>query len=66
MTATATSISLGIDDLLTILSKGSVVQDAEIQSFLSEKHHHYWNVHTVKKFRQSIDIWYATSDCDMK
>ncbi len=66
MTATATSISLGMDDLLAIPSKGWVVQDAVIQSFLSEKHHHYWNVHAVKKLRQSIDIWYATSDCDMK
>nr|QXJ41802.1 RNA polymerase beta'' subunit [Rhododendron concinnum] len=60
--ATATSISLGIDDLLTIPSKGWLVQDAEIQSFLLEKHHHYGNVHAVEKLRQSIDIWYATSE----
>lgn len=60
--ATATSISLGIDDLLTIPSKGWLVQDAEIQSFLVEKHHYYGNVYAVEKLRQSIDIWYATSE----
>nr|AWI71708.1 RNA polymerase beta chain [Strempeliopsis strempelioides] len=60
--ATATSISLGIDDLLTIPSKGSLVQDAEQQSLILEKHHHYGNVHAVEKLRQSIEIWYATSE----
>ncbi|KAK9081561.1 hypothetical protein Sjap_026569 [Stephania japonica] len=60
--ATATSISLGIDDLLTIPSKAWLVQDAEQQSFLLEKHHHYGNVHAVEKLRQSIEIWYATSE----
>ena len=60
--ATTTSISLGIDDLLTIPSKGWLVQDAEQQSFLLEKHYHYGNVHTVEKLRQSIEIWYATSE----
>nr|YP_010041276.1 DNA-directed RNA polymerase beta'' subunit [Alniphyllum fortunei]QPA36053.1 DNA-directed RNA polymerase beta'' subunit [Alniphyllum fortunei]QUT08478.1 RNA polymerase beta'' subunit [Alniphyllum fortunei]WIL98273.1 RNA polymerase beta'' subunit [Alniphyllum fortunei] len=60
--ATATSISLGIDDLLTIPSKGWLVQDAEQQSFILEKHHHYGNVHTVEKLRQSIEIWYSTSE----
>nr|QGQ56143.1 RNA polymerase beta'' subunit [Monimopetalum chinense] len=60
--ATATSISLGIDDLLTIPSKGCLVQDAERQSFLLEKQHHYGNVHAVEKLRQSIEIWYATSE----
>nr|QGX42735.1 DNA-directed RNA polymerase beta'' subunit [Cymbidium nanulum] len=60
--ATATSISLGIDDLLTIPSKGWLVQDAEQQSFLLEKNHHYGNVHAVEKLRQSIEIWYATSE----
>ncbi|CAL5182342.1 unnamed protein product [Lathyrus oleraceus] len=44
--ATATSISLGIDDLLTIPSKGWLVQDAEQQSSVLEKHNHYGNVHT--------------------
>nr|WBU94974.1 RNA polymerase beta'' subunit [Cryptolepis buchananii] len=60
--ATATSISLGIDDLLTIPSKGWLVQDAEQQSFILEKHHHYGNVHAVEKLRQSVEIWYATSE----
>nr|AVM82243.1 RNA polymerase beta' subunit [Adenocalymma macrophyllum] len=60
--ATATSISLGIDDLLTIPSKRWLVQDAEQQSLILEKHHHYGNVHTVEKLRQSIEIWYATSE----
>nr|QHN54933.1 RNA polymerase beta'' subunit [Anchomanes hookeri] len=60
--ATATSISLGIDDLLTISSKGWLVQDAEQQSFILERHHHYGNVHAVEKLRQSIEIWYATSE----
>nr|YP_009455047.1 RNA polymerase beta'' subunit [Alnus orientalis]AUG62574.1 RNA polymerase beta'' subunit [Alnus orientalis] len=60
--ATAASISLGIDDLLTIPSKGWLVQDAEQQSLVLEKHHHYGNVHAVEKLRQSIEIWYATSE----
>nr|YP_010690749.1 RNA polymerase beta'' subunit [Spatholirion longifolium]WBU14628.1 RNA polymerase beta'' subunit [Spatholirion longifolium] len=60
--ATATSISLGIDDLLTIPSKGWLVQDAEQQSFILEKHYQYGNVHAVEKLRQSIEIWYATSE----
>nr|QAY81133.1 RNA polymerase beta subunit-2 [Asteropyrum cavaleriei] len=60
--ATATSISLGIDDLLTIPSKGWLVQDAEQQSLILEKHHHYGTVHAVEKLRQSIEIWYATSE----
>nr|YP_010214730.1 RNA polymerase beta' subunit [Nuytsia floribunda]UBN08650.1 RNA polymerase beta' subunit [Nuytsia floribunda] len=60
--ATATSISLGIDDLLTVPSKGWLVQDAEKQSFILEKHHHYGNINAVEKLRQSIEIWYATSE----
>nr|YP_009561505.1 RNA polymerase betasubunit [Commiphora foliacea]QAT19593.1 RNA polymerase betasubunit [Commiphora foliacea] len=60
--ATATSISLGIDDLLTIPSKGWLVQDAEQQSLILEKQHHCGNVHAVEKLRQSIEIWYATSE----
>nr|UNB15489.1 RNA polymerase beta'' subunit [Cuscuta japonica] len=60
--ATATSISLGIDDLLTIPSKGWLVRDAEQQSFIFEKYHHFGNVHAVEKLRQSIEIWYATSE----
>nr|AZN62236.1 RNA polymerase beta'' subunit [Echinocodon lobophyllus] len=60
--ATATSISLGIDDLFTIPSKRWLVQDAEQQSFLLENHYNYGNVHAVEKLRQSIEIWYATSE----
>ncbi|KAL3651972.1 DNA-directed RNA polymerase subunit beta'' [Castilleja foliolosa] len=60
--ATATSISLRIDDLLTIPSKRWLVQDTEQQSLILEKHHHYGNVHAVEKLRQSIEIWYATSE----
>ncbi|PHT54973.1 DNA-directed RNA polymerase subunit beta'' [Capsicum baccatum] len=52
----------GVDDLLTIPSKGWLVQDVEQQSLILEKHHHYGNVHAVEKLRQSIDIWYATSE----
>ncbi|XP_047258853.1 DNA-directed RNA polymerase subunit beta''-like, partial [Capsicum annuum] len=55
--ATATSISLGIDDLLTIPFKGWLVQDAEQQSLILKKHHHYGNVHAVEKLHQSIEIW---------
>ncbi|KAI7753925.1 LOW QUALITY PROTEIN: hypothetical protein M8C21_033124 [Ambrosia artemisiifolia] len=60
--ATATSISLGIDDLLTIPFKRWLIQDVEQQSFILEKNHHYGNVHTVEKLRQSIEIWYAISE----
>ncbi|KAK7262899.1 hypothetical protein RJT34_30480 [Clitoria ternatea] len=54
--ATATSISLGIDDLSTIPSKGWLIQDAEQQSLILEKHHQCKNVHAVEKLRQSIEI----------
>nr|YP_009661732.1 RNA polymerase beta'' chain [Anemopaegma prostratum]QCT82984.1 RNA polymerase beta'' chain [Anemopaegma prostratum] len=60
--ATATPISLGIDDLLTVPSKKWLIQDAEQQSFILEKHYHYGNVHAVEKLRQSIELWYDTSD----
>ncbi|KAF1879742.1 hypothetical protein Lal_00039756 [Lupinus albus] len=60
--AIATSISLRIDDLLTIPSKGWLVKYAEQQGIILEKHHHYGNVHAVEKLRQSIEIWYATSE----
>nr|YP_009869858.1 RNA polymerase beta'' subunit [Cratoxylum cochinchinense]QJI81212.1 RNA polymerase beta'' subunit [Cratoxylum cochinchinense] len=60
--ATATSISLGIDDLLTIPSKGWLVQDIEQQNFIFENQHRYGNVHAIEKLRQSIEVWYATSE----
>ncbi|KAF3668518.1 hypothetical protein FXO38_08029 [Capsicum annuum] len=37
--ATATSISLGLDDLLTIPSKGWLIQDAEQQSLILSPNH---------------------------
>ncbi|KAK3019579.1 hypothetical protein RJ639_003646 [Escallonia herrerae] len=45
-----------------ILDQRWLVQDAEQQSLILEKHHHYGNVHAVEKLRQSIEIWYATSE----
>ncbi|TYG58975.1 hypothetical protein ES288_D08G265100v1 [Gossypium darwinii] len=59
--ATATSILLGIDDLLTIPSKGWLVQDIEQKNLILEKHYHFGNVHAVEKLHQSIEIWYATT-----
>jgi DNA-directed RNA polymerase subunit beta' len=47
--ATSTSISLGIEDLLTIPSKGWLVQDAE-------QHYYYGAIHAVEKLCQSIEI----------
>nr|YP_009241263.1 rpoC2 [Drosera rotundifolia]AMK97276.1 RpoC2 [Drosera rotundifolia] len=60
--ATVTSLSLGIDDLLTIPSKGWLVQDVEQINRILEKHHHFGNVHAIERLRQSIEIWYATSE----
>lgn len=60
--ATLGAISLGIDDLLTAPSKGWLIQDAEQHTNLSEKHHHYGNLHAVEKLRQLIETWYATSE----
>ncbi|KAF1888199.1 hypothetical protein Lal_00030080 [Lupinus albus] len=54
--ATATSISLGIDDLLTIPSKGCLVKDAEYQGLILEKQNHYGKVHAEEKLCQSIEI----------
>nr|YP_009682228.1 RNA polymerase beta' subunit [Fissidens nobilis]QDQ38640.1 RNA polymerase beta' subunit [Fissidens nobilis] len=60
--ATQAAISLGIDDLLTAPSKGWLIQDAEQQGYISEKHYHHGNVHAVEKLRQLIETWYATSE----
>nr|YP_009708706.1 RNA polymerase beta'' subunit [Taxillus vestitus]QEV86315.1 RNA polymerase beta'' subunit [Taxillus vestitus] len=60
--ATATSISLGIDDLLTVPTKGWLIQDAEKQSFILEKNYHVGSIHAVEKLRQSIEIWSITSE----
>ncbi|PHT33597.1 DNA-directed RNA polymerase subunit beta'' [Capsicum baccatum] len=45
-----------------ILDQGWLIQDAEQQSLILEKHHHYGNVNAVEKLRQSIEIWHATSE----
>uniref|UniRef100_A0AAU7E4Q0 DNA-directed RNA polymerase subunit beta'' n=1 Tax=Hypericum petiolulatum TaxID=1137009 RepID=A0AAU7E4Q0_9ROSI len=60
--ATATSISLGIDDLLTLPSKGWLVQDIEQQNLIFENYYRYGNVHAIEKLRQSIEVWYAASE----
>nr|YP_010188722.1 RNA polymerase beta'' subunit [Entosthodon attenuatus]QZJ47525.1 RNA polymerase beta'' subunit [Entosthodon attenuatus] len=60
--ATQAAISLGIDDLLTAPSKTWLIQDAEQQGYISEKHYRYGNVHAVEKLRQLIETWYATSE----
>nr|QWW92011.1 RNA polymerase beta'' subunit [Lejeunea sp. 17-8794] len=60
--ATLSSISLGIDDLLTAPSKSWLIEDAEQYSNLSEKHQSYGNLHAVEKLRQLIETWYATSE----
>lgn len=60
--ATQAAISLGIDDLLTAPSKSWLIQDAEQQGYISEKHYRYGNVHAVEKLRQLIETWYATSE----
>nr|YP_009562292.1 RNA polymerase b''-subunit [Trichomanes trollii]QAV57649.1 RNA polymerase b''-subunit [Trichomanes trollii] len=60
--ATKASISLGIDDLLTVPSKGWLVQDIERQGYISEQYHRYGGLHAVERLRQSIETWYATSE----
>lgn len=60
--ATATSLSLGIDDLLTLPSKGWLVQDIEQQNLILENHYRSGNVHAIEKLRQSIEVWYAESE----
>nr|YP_009426416.1 RNA polymerase beta'' subunit [Diplazium dushanense]ASU95091.1 RNA polymerase beta'' subunit [Diplazium dushanense] len=61
--ATKASVSLGIDDLLAVPSRGWLVQDAEKQGYVSEQHYRYGSPHAVEKLRQSIEVWYATSEC---
>nr|YP_009695493.1 RNA polymerase beta'' subunit [Neocheiropteris palmatopedata]QEJ81672.1 RNA polymerase beta'' subunit [Neocheiropteris palmatopedata] len=61
--ATKASISLGIDDLLAVPSRGWLVQDAEKQGYVSERHYRHGSLHAVEKLRQSIEAWYATSEC---
>nr|YP_009691001.1 RNA polymerase beta'' subunit [Saccoloma inaequale]QEG57781.1 RNA polymerase beta'' subunit [Saccoloma inaequale] len=64
--ATKASVSSGIDDLSTIPSKGWLVQDAEKQGYVSEQYYRYGSLHAVEKLRQSIEAWYATSECSKR
>nr|YP_010702149.1 RNA polymerase beta'' subunit [Asplenium castaneoviride]YP_010702237.1 RNA polymerase beta'' subunit [Asplenium ruprechtii]WCL38416.1 RNA polymerase beta'' subunit [Asplenium castaneoviride]WCL38504.1 RNA polymerase beta'' subunit [Asplenium castaneoviride]WCL38592.1 RNA polymerase beta'' subunit [Asplenium ruprechtii] len=64
--ATEASVSLGIDDLLAVPSRGWLVQDAEKQGYVSEQNYRYGSLHAVEKLRQSIEAWYATSECSKR
>nr|QJQ36501.1 RNA polymerase beta'' subunit [Pyrrosia lingua]QJQ36677.1 RNA polymerase beta'' subunit [Pyrrosia lingua]QJQ36765.1 RNA polymerase beta'' subunit [Pyrrosia lingua] len=64
--ATKASVSPGIDDLLAVPSRGWLVQDAEKQGYVSEHHYRYGSLHAVEKLRQSIEAWYATSECSKR
>nr|YP_010463796.1 RNA polymerase beta'' subunit [Anemia phyllitidis]UUL71063.1 RNA polymerase beta'' subunit [Anemia phyllitidis] len=61
--ATKASVSSGIDDLSTVPFKGWLVQDAERQGYVPDQYHRYGSLHAVEKLRQSIEAWYATSEC---
>nr|AYW15408.1 RNA polymerase beta'' subunit [Jamesonia brasiliensis] len=64
--ATKTSVSLGIDDLLAVPTRGWLVRDAEKQGYVSEQHYRCGSLHAVEKLRQSIEAWYATSECSKR
>nr|YP_011030788.1 RNA polymerase beta'' subunit [Hiya brooksiae]WQT71165.1 RNA polymerase beta'' subunit [Hiya brooksiae] len=64
--ATKASVSSGIDDLLAVPSRGWLVQDAEKQGYVSEQHYRFGSLHAVEKLRQSIEAWYATSECSKR
>nr|YP_009690824.1 RNA polymerase beta'' subunit [Oleandra articulata]QEG57604.1 RNA polymerase beta'' subunit [Oleandra articulata] len=64
--ATKASVSLGIDDLLAVPSRGWLVQDVEKQGYVSEQLYRYGSLHAVEKLRQSIEAWYATSECSKR
>nr|YP_010451497.1 RNA polymerase beta'' subunit [Schizaea pusilla]UTV01472.1 RNA polymerase beta'' subunit [Schizaea pusilla] len=64
--ATKASVSSGIDDLSTVPSKGWLVQDAERQGYVSDQYNLYGGLHAVEKLRQSIEAWYATSECSKR
>nr|YP_010395670.1 RNA polymerase beta'' subunit [Cyathea lepifera]UQJ73745.1 RNA polymerase beta'' subunit [Cyathea lepifera] len=64
--ATKASVPLGIDDLSTVPSKGWLVQDAERLGYVPEQYHRYGSLHAVEKLRQSIEAWYATSECSKR
>nr|YP_009548395.1 RNA polymerase beta'' subunit [Pityrogramma trifoliata]AYW15216.1 RNA polymerase beta'' subunit [Pityrogramma trifoliata] len=64
--ATKASVSLGIDDLLAVPTRGWLVRDAEKQGYVSEQHYRCGSLHAVEKLRQSIEAWYATSECSKR
>nr|YP_010270939.1 RNA polymerase beta'' subunit [Pteris semipinnata]UJY97884.1 RNA polymerase beta'' subunit [Pteris semipinnata] len=64
--ATKASVSPGIDDLLAVPTRGWLVRDAEKQGYVSEQHYRYGSLHAVEKLRQSIEAWYATSECSKR
>nr|YP_009548568.1 RNA polymerase beta'' subunit [Adiantum aleuticum]AYW15543.1 RNA polymerase beta'' subunit [Adiantum aleuticum] len=61
--ATEASISSGIDDLSAVPTRGWLVRDAEKQGYVSERHYRCGSLHAIEKLRQSIEAWYATSEC---
>jgi DNA-directed RNA polymerase subunit beta' len=56
--AIQTTISLGIDDLLTTPSKSWFIEDLPKQGYTLEKRHCYGNVHAIEKLHQLIKTWY--------
>nr|YP_009547285.1 RNA polymerase beta'' subunit [Adiantum tricholepis]AYW14941.1 RNA polymerase beta'' subunit [Adiantum tricholepis] len=64
--ATEASISSGIDDLSAVPTRGWLVRDAEKQSYVSERHYRCGSLHAIEKLRQSIEAWYATSECSKR
>nr|YP_003934548.1 RNA polymerase beta'' subunit [Myriopteris lindheimeri]ADL29797.1 RNA polymerase beta'' subunit [Myriopteris lindheimeri] len=61
--ATKASVSPGIDDLSAVPTRGWLVRDAEKQGYVSEQHYRCGSLHAIEKLRQSIEAWYATSEC---
>nr|YP_010376746.1 RNA polymerase beta'' subunit [Adiantum malesianum]UPV69511.1 RNA polymerase beta'' subunit [Adiantum malesianum] len=64
--ATEASISSGIDDLSAVPTRGWLVRDAEKQGYVSERHYRCGSLHAIEKLRQSIESWYATSECSKR
>ncbi|KAJ8421633.1 hypothetical protein Cgig2_020959 [Carnegiea gigantea] len=61
-TAMKRLISILIDHFGMAYTSHILDQVACWQSLILKKHHHYGNVHAVEKLRQSIEIWYSTSE----
>nr|YP_009548916.1 RNA polymerase beta'' subunit [Myriopteris scabra]AYW15891.1 RNA polymerase beta'' subunit [Myriopteris scabra] len=64
--ATKASVSPGIDDLSAVPTRGWLVRDAEKQGYVSEQHYRCGSLHAIEKLRQSIEAWYATSECSKR